>query len=81
MNYKKLYFTIIRNRRNNPLPADEYGENHHIKPKSFGVEKLDDEKNLVRLSAREHFIVHFLLYKIYKQRVKNVFKQSIRETT
>ena len=44
MNYKKLYFNIIRNRRNNPLPAEEYGEVHHIKPKSFGRsgDNLDD---------------------------------------
>ena len=84
MNYKKLYFNIIRNRRNNPLPADEYGEVHHIKPKSFGrsgdnLDDLDDKKNLIRLSAREHFIVHFLLYKIYKHRSENVFQKSKRE--
>lgn len=80
MNYKRIYFQIIRNRRNNPLPADEYGELHHIKPKSFGrsEENLDNEKNLIRLSAREHFIVHFLLYKIYKHRIQS-FKESKRE--
>ena len=75
--YKKLYFNIIRNRRNNPLPTDEYGEVHHIKPHSFGG--LDTPNNLIRLSAREHFIVHFLLYKMYKHRVKNVFPRSERE--
>lgn len=84
MNYKKLYFNIIRNRRSNPLPADEYGEMHHIKPKSFGqsgdnLDDLDNKKNLIRLSAREHFIVHFLLYKIYKHRSENVFQKSKRE--
>lgn len=81
MNYKKLYFNIIRNRRNNPLPTSEYGETHHIKPRSFGQNctDLDDENNLVRLSAREHFIVHFLLYKIYKYRSKNIFQKSKRE--
>lgn len=84
MNYKKLYFNIIRNRRNNPLPADEYGEVHHIKPRSFWNlsqqnNNPDDQKNLVRLSAREHFIVHFLLYKIYKHRSKNIFPKSKRE--
>ena len=77
MNYKKLYFNIIRNRKNNPLPTDEYGEVHHIKPHSFGG--LDTPNNLIRLSAREHFIVHFLLYKMYKHRVKNVFPRSERE--
>ena len=81
MNYKKLYFNIIHNRRNNPLPTEEYGETHHIKPRSFGrsEENLDDQKNLIRLSAREHFIVHFLLYKIYKHRTENVFPRSERE--
>ena len=77
MNYKKIYFQIIRNRRNNPLLSEEYGEVHHIKPKSFGG--MDDEKNLVRLSAREHFIVHFLLYKHYKNRSKNIFPNSKKE--
>jgi len=74
MNYNKIYFQIIRNRRNNPLPSDKYGEVHHIKPRSFGG--LDTPNNLIRLSAREHFIVHFLLYKIYKHRVENVFPRS-----
>ena len=62
MNYKKIYFNIIRNRQNNPLPLDVYGENHHIIPRSFGGN--DNPKNLVRLSAREHFIVHLLLVDI-----------------
>ena len=83
MNYKRIYFQIIRNRRNNPLPAGSYGEMHHIKPRSFGrsEENLDDQKNLIRLSAREHFIVHFLLYKIYKHRIQTIqsFKESKRE--
>lgn len=83
MNYKRIYFQIIRNRRNNPLPSKEYGEVHHIKPKSFGrsEENLDNEKNLIRLYAREHFIVHFLLYKIYKHRIQTIqsLKQSKRE--
>lgn len=96
MNYKRLYFTIIRNRINNPLPTEEYGEVHHIKPRSFYYSNSanlsdqqakqsqqnlnpDNEKNLVRLSAREHFIVHFLLYKIYKQRSENIFPKSKRE--
>lgn len=84
MNYKRLYFTIVRNRINNPLPTEEYGEVHHIKPRSFYCTNLsdqnpDNEKNLVRLSAREHFIVHFLLYKIYKHRSENIFPKSKRE--
>ena len=77
MNYKKIYFQIIRNRRNNPLAKKSYGEVHHIKPCSFGG--LDTPENLIRLSAREHFIVHFLLYKMYKYRSQVLFPYSKRE--
>ena len=77
MNYKKIYFQIIRNRRNNPLSEEEYGEVHHIIPRSFSG--LDTPENLIRLSAREHFIVHFLLYKMYKYRSQVLFPYSKRE--
>ena len=85
MNYKKIYFQIIKNRINNPaplpLPEDElgyiYSEIHHIIPRSFGGS--DNQANLVRLTAREHFIVHFLLYKHYKHRSKVLFPKSKKE--
>lgn len=68
MDYTRIYFKLIRKRRENPLPKNEYGENHHIIPRSFGGS--NEKNNLIRLSAREHFICHFLLYKIYKQKSK-----------
>lgn len=74
MNYKKIYFAIIKNRRENPLPLDVYGEVHHIIPRSFGGG--DNKDNLVRLTAREHFVVHFLLYKMYKYRSQVLFPNS-----
>lgn len=77
MNYKKIYFQIIKNRINNPLPLDIYGEIHHIIPRSFGG--CNHKANLVRLTAREHFIVHFLLYKMYKHRSKILFPNSKKE--
>ena len=77
MNYKKIYFQIIRNRRNNPLSEEEYGEVHHIIPRSFGGD--DNKENLVHLTAREHFVVHFLLYKMYKYRITKIFVKSERE--
>ena len=85
MNYKKIYFQIIKNRINNPaslpLPEDElgyvYSEIHHIIPRSFGGS--DNPNNLVRLTAREHFIVHFLLYKMYKHRSQVLFPNSKKE--
>jgi hypothetical protein len=63
MNYRKIHDDIISFRKKNPIPKDEYGENHHIIPKCFGG--LNTKDNLVRLSAREHFIVHLLLVRLY----------------
>jgi len=62
MNYHKLYDRIIENRREIPLLTG-YGETHHIVPKSLGGS--NDSENLIKLSAREHFICHYLLTKMY----------------
>ena len=61
MDYKNIYNRIIENRIENVY--DGYTENHHILPRSLGGS--DDKTNLVRLNAREHFICHLLLTKIY----------------
>jgi len=74
MNYKKIYFAIIKNRRENPLDTHSYGEEHHIIPRSFRGD--NNKSNLVRLTAREHFVVHFLLYKMYKHRSQVLFPSS-----
>lgn len=63
MNYSKVYMCLILNRQAQPLSENEYGEHHHIIPRSEGGS--DDTSNLVRLSAREHYIAHLLLAKIY----------------
>lgn len=59
--YKKLYFIIINNAMNRHLDKDVYVERHHIIPKSIGGNNL--RSNIVRLTAREHFICHMLLIK------------------
>jgi hypothetical protein len=64
MNYKKVYDSIInraKNRNWNRKFAPEYVERHHIVPRSLGG--TDTKDNLVFLTAREHFICHWLLYK------------------
>lgn len=63
MNYLKLYIKICKNalKRNN---LDCYVEYHHIFPKSI----YGKNKNVVALTAKEHFIVHFLLFKLCKKR-------------
>jgi len=61
MNYKKLYNEIILNSQLRQ-PLDGYVENHHIIPSSLGGS--DDKINITKLTAREHFICHYLLVKI-----------------
>ena len=62
MNYKKIYDDLILQAKIN-IP-NGYTEVHHIIPKSLGGNNLKD--NLIRLSPRQHYIAHLLLYKIHK---------------
>lgn len=65
--YTKLYYAIIE-QANNRLTSG-YVEKHHIIPKSLGG--IDEQSNIVALTAREHFICHQLLTKMttgYEQR-------------
>ena len=68
MNYQKIYNSLINYRLQNPANLIfDYTENHHIIPRSIDKSKEKDSTNIVNLSAREHFIAHALLVKIYKQ--------------
>lgn len=78
MNYNKIYISIIEHRRANPV--DGYVEHHHIVPRSEGGN--DDKSNIVALTAREHYICHLLLAKIYndcKMYSAVVFMQAAKE--
>jgi len=59
--YEKWYSAITDKAKNRTL--DGYTETHHIIPRSLGG--LDTSDNLVDLTAREHFICHWLLTKMY----------------
>lgn len=63
MTYSAVYCALIEKRRQHPLQDSVYGEVHHVIPKSEGGD--DSKENLVRLTAREHYIAHLLLAKIY----------------
>jgi len=58
--YSKLYFTITSNAKQRI--TEGYTEMHHIIPQSLGGS--NDKENLVELTAREHFICHWLLIKM-----------------
>lgn len=59
MDYKKIYFSIIKKAQTRMI--DGYFEKHHITPKSIGGK--NNKENIVKLTAREHFICHWLLWK------------------
>ena len=60
--YSKYYYSIIDNAKSRELDSNIYTEKHHIIPKSCGGTNSTD--NLVRLTAREHFVCHLLLPKM-----------------
>ena len=67
MNYLKIYNSLSANRQQNPISRNDcYCERHHIIPKSEGGS--NETSNLVYLTAREHYICHLLLAKIYNDR-------------
>lgn len=67
--YLDVYISLITKRIRAPYPGDLYGEKHHIIPRSFGGS--NSKENIVRLSAREHFIAHRLLERMFRGDKKN----------
>lgn len=62
--YYTWYHRIVNHRKANILPKDVYTERHHIVPRSLNGG--DDLSNLVDLTAKEHFLCHYLLTKMYQ---------------
>ncbi len=58
--YTRWYYNIIDRARTRTI--DGYSERHHIIPKSLGGS--NEAHNLIRLTAREHYICHRLLVKM-----------------
>lgn len=63
MNYNKIYNTLCESRKYRGWKRKAGYEVHHILPKSLGGS--DSKENLVRLTAREHFIAHKLLARMF----------------
>lgn len=62
MNYQRIYDQLISNAKQREVSG--YTEMHHIIPRCMGGDNSNE--NLVRLTAREHFIAHELLFKIHR---------------
>lgn len=69
MDYEKIYNDLIEKAKSSICVEGGYFEKHHIIPKSLGG--TNDASNLVKLTARQHYIAHLLLYKIYKDKCVN----------
>ena len=79
MDYKKIYNQIINKAKSEKRTktSDYYYEAHHIIPKCLGGEgkttQWKTHPNIVLLTAKEHFLVHLLLCKIYPDEKKLMF--------
>jgi hypothetical protein len=81
--YSRIYFSII-NRAKERLLENTYFEKHHIIPKSLGGS--NKKENLVKLTAREHFICHLLLTKMtsgdaYYKMINAAWLMSIKDSS
>jgi hypothetical protein len=66
--YLKWYNELCLSRKNmdRKKSCGIYYESHHITPKWMGGD--NSERNLVLLTAREHYIAHYLLFIHYKDK-------------
>lgn len=73
MNYKKIHDNIISRAISEKRTKNEsiYYENHHIIPKCIGGS--NKKSNLVLLTGREHFLIHWLLSKVYPHERKLIY--------
>lgn len=59
--YKKFIIAIkLKNRQ-----ELNYSEKHHIIPRSINIELDKEESNIIKLSAREHYLAHYILTKCF----------------
>lgn len=66
MNYQWHYDQLMITRKNRIPENGKYYEKHHIVPKSMGGDNSTD--NIAILTAREHFLAHWLLWLTYRNR-------------
>jgi hypothetical protein len=78
MNYQKIYDDLMSSRlllkqkRHTDKKQGAYFEGHHIIPKAKGGTGTSSKglihPNIVLLTAREHFLAHWLLWRIHRDR-------------
>jgi hypothetical protein len=75
MNYQKIHDNLVELCKNQTIPKGTYTEKHHIIPKSCGG--TDDSTNIIVVTARQHFMLHSLLYRIAKKTGTPEERQSL----
>ena len=64
MNYRKLYFRLLRKaKEKQERYKNFYTEKHHILPVSI----YGKNNRTIKLTGREHYIAHIILFKYYKK--------------
>jgi hypothetical protein len=77
--YTKWYCSLVKSRYDYARDKETanaihgYTESHHIWPDAFCLTEFEekDPSNRVHLTAREHFIAHWLLSKMFTDELKN----------
>jgi len=72
--YTRWYRAITHRAQQRSI--ETYSEQHHILPRSLGG--TDSADNLVYLTAREHFICHWLLTKMYSGSARHSMLNALR---
>lgn len=71
--YSIWYYKIINNAKHRVTTG--YTEKHHIIPRS--LTGTDDDSNIVKLTAREHFVCHLLLTKMVTGHYQDLMKFAV----
>jgi hypothetical protein len=74
--YTRIYYNIIDRARTRTLPLEIYTESHHVIPRSIGGNNA--KENIVKLTAREHFICHWLLVKMTDGKYRRSMSHALR---
>lgn len=62
-----FYLSFIISLKKRKCPENTYVERHHIIPKNYIPKEFwKDKENIIILTGSEHFIVHYILYLVFK---------------
>ena len=70
IHYWNRYKQFIQYIKDKGYRCLEYSENHHIIPKSINKSLVSNKFNIIKLTAREHFIAHKILIHCFKSNTK-----------